>query len=171
MESQPINFKPSQNCYDLIKQWEGLFLKAYDDGGGVWTIGWGTIIYPNGEKVKQGDVCTMEQAENYLHWEVFNKTHGINAMVFFKPLTQNQFDAMVCFAYNCGLGALQGSTLYKKAKINPWDYSIYEYQKDRNGKPMVKSCEFLKWVYDNGKLIQGLVNRRVAEADLYGKTV
>lgn len=52
---------------NLIKEFEGKRLWAYDDGVGVWTIGFGTIKYPNGVRVKKGDVCTEKQAEDYLH--------------------------------------------------------------------------------------------------------
>ncbi|RZG35460.1 lysozyme, partial [Acinetobacter baumannii] len=50
---------------DLITSFEGTRFKAYDDGVGVWTIGTGTTVYPNGVKVKQGDTCTPEQAKTY----------------------------------------------------------------------------------------------------------
>ena len=66
---------------------------------------------------------------------------------------QNQFDALVSFAYNLGNGALKGSTLLKKVNANPNDIAIKK--------------EFLKWVNAGGKRLQGLVNRRTEEANLY----
>jgi lysozyme len=68
-------------------------------------------------------------------------------------INQNQFDALVAFAYNVGVNALKGSTLLKKVNKNPQDVTI------RN--------EFLKWNKANGRALKGLTNRRIAEADLY----
>ena len=139
---------PSKKAIDLIKSFEGKFLKAYRDPIGIWTIGYGTIKYPNGQWVKGGDVITEQQATDYLMHEVIQKAKGITAIV-----NQNQFDALVSFAYNLGNGALNNSTLLKKVKANPCDPTI------RN--------EFMRWVNAGGKKLTGLVSRRQAEADLY----
>ena len=86
----------------LIKKWEGCKLKAYKDGCGVWTIGYGTTFYPDGSKVKEGDICTMEQAENWLHIHcnnlVFEILHEVKS-----TLKENQLAALVCFVYNIGI--------------------------------------------------------------------
>lgn len=139
---------PSKNAIDLIKSFEGLKLKAYQDPIGIWTIGYGTIQYPNGRKVRQGDIITEDHATVYLMHEVNLKSKGITAIV-----NQNQFDALVSFAYNLGTGALNRSTLLKKVKADPCDPTI------RN--------EFMKWVNAGGRQLAGLVRRRKAEADLY----
>lgn len=139
---------PSKNAIDLIKSFEGLKLKAYQDPIGIWTIGYGTIQYPNGRKVRQGDIITEDHATEYLMHEVNLKSKGITAIV-----NQNQFDALVSFAYNLGTGALNRSTLLKKVKADPCDPTI------RN--------EFMKWVNAGGRQLAGLVRRRKAEADLY----
>lgn len=97
---------------DLISGFEGTRFKAYDDGVGVWTIGTGTTVYPNGVKVKQGDTCTPEQAKAYFKHDLakFEKTVNESVIV---PLSQNQFDALVSLTYNIGSGAFNNSTLLK----------------------------------------------------------
>ena len=97
----------------LIKKWEGCKLKAYQDGGGVWTIGYGTTFYPqDGSKVKEGDTCTQGQADNWLQIHVNNLVVEILHLV--KPLlTENQLGALVCFVYNIGIDAFKKSTMLK----------------------------------------------------------
>lgn len=144
---------PSQKCIDLIKKFEGLKLASYKDGGGVWTIGYGSTMWTDGKRVKEYEVCNMETAEKLLAWEVNNKSKSVTAFLDKVYYNQNQFDALVSFAFNLGIGALAKSTLLKKVRKNPTDPEIRK--------------EFLKWVNDNGKKIDGLVRRRTAEADLY----
>ncbi|OCY91085.1 lysozyme, partial [Acinetobacter pittii] len=98
---------------NLIKGFEGKRLNAYDDGVGVWTIGFGTIKYPNGVRVKKGDTCTEQQAETYLKNDLTKFEVAINKLVKV-PLTQNQFDALASFTYNLGETNLANSTLLKK---------------------------------------------------------
>lgn len=145
--------KPSEKCYSIIKQFEGCRLKAYKDSAGVWTIGYGTIMYPNGTKVKEGDKCTQDEAETFLKYEVILKSQSVNAFTSNYNLTQNQFDALVSFAYNLGIGALQKSTLLNKIKINPNDPAI--------------EAEFMRWINAGGKPLTGLKKRRQQESDLY----
>jgi lysozyme len=145
--------QPSQNCIDLIKKFEGLRLSAYICPAGVPTIGWGTTVYPDGKKVKLGEKINEQRANELLMNDVSKvKIPSIN-------VNQNQYDALVSFAYNLGTGALLDSTLLKKVRLSPNDQSI------RN--------EFMKWTKArvNGKLVtlEGLVRRRKAEADLYFK--
>lgn len=144
---------PSERCYSLIKQFEGCRLKAYLDSAGVPTIGYGTIMYPSGKKVQLGDTCTQAEAELYLKYEVILKAKSVNAFTSNVVLNQNQFDALVSFAYNLGVGALQKSTLLKKLRVKPNDPTL--------------EAEFLKWVMAGGKKLNGLVKRRQMEADLY----
>ena len=145
--------KVSQKGIDLIKSFEGCRLKAYLDSANIPTIGYGCIMYPTGVKVKLGEVCTQEEAEFYLKYEISLKSGPVNSFFSNVALTQNQFDAVVSFAYNCGVGALRKSTLLKKILANPNDPSI--------------ELEFMKWTKAGGKEIQGLVKRRQAESDLY----
>ena len=141
----------SSNGYAIIKESEGLRLQSYLDTGGVWTIGYGTIKYPSGVMVKKGDVITQAQAEQYL----MNDSKWVDSALdkYIKvPVTQNQFDALASFVYNIGETAFKTSTLL--VKLNAGDYVGAANQLDR-------------WVNDNGKKIQGLVNRRAKEKALF----
>ena len=142
----------SSKGLQLIKISEGLKLKAYLCPANVPTIGYGTIRYPNGEKVKLGDTCTPEQAETYLKHDVKVFEQGVDAMCR-DDINQNQFDSLVSFAYNLGLGNLKSSTLLKKVNANPNDLTIKN--------------EFLRWNKAGGKVLEGLTRRRKAEAELY----
>jgi len=137
---------------ELIEHFEGLKLKAYKDSVGIWTIGVGTIIYPNGIKVKEGDTCTKEQAFEYLQHDLTQKETAVSKLVKV-PLSQNQFDSLVSFAYNLGEGSLGKSTLLKKVNKNPKDVTVKD--------------EFLKWSKANGVTLAGLLRRRRSEAHLW----
>ena len=145
--------KISNNGLNLIKQFEGLRLNAYDDGVGVWTIGYGTIKYPNGTLVKKGDKITQTQADQYIANDVATFERSVNMLVNV-PLTQNQFDALVSFTYNLGATNLSASTLLKK--LNSKDYKG-------------AAAEFPKWNKAGGKVMTGLVRRRKAEMELFNK--
>ena len=71
----------SKTGIDLISSFEGIRLNAYDDGVGVWTIGIGTTIYPNGVKVKKGDKCTLEQAKEYFAHDLKRFESSVNKLV------------------------------------------------------------------------------------------
>lgn len=144
--------KTSPTGIALIKQFEGFRSKAYLCPAKVWTIGYGTTKYPDGSKVKEGDVCTEKEATGYLTNDVKKFEKSVNSLVK-AYITQNQFDALVSFTYNLGATNLKNSTLLKKINVNPLEPSI------RN--------EFLKWVNAGGKKLEGLVRRRKAESELY----
>ena len=134
---------------------EGYKAKSYLCPASVVTIGWGSTMYTDGSKIKLGDTINEQQAEELLMWELKNKSislHGLN-------LNQNQFDSLLSFVYNLGIGAFAKSTLKKKIVINPND-------------PAIKD-EFMKWnkATVGGKLIElkGLTRRRTAEAEMYFK--
>ena len=143
----------SQRCIDLIKKFEGLRLEAYLCPAQVPTIGFGSTMYQDGRKVKIGDVLTLQEAEALLVWELQTKGKAMPKL----RLNQNQYDAVMSFVFNLGLGAFKGSTLYKKINMNPSDPTI--------------RAEFTRWnkARVNGSLVElkGLTNRRKAEADLY----
>ena len=143
----------SASGIDLICNFEGKRLVAYDDGVGVWTIGFGTTIYPNGIKVKKGDVCTEAQAKAYMAHDLKKFELAVNNAVTV-PLNQNQFDALVSLAYNIGTNAFKNSTLVKKLNAG-------EYRGAAN--------QFDMWVNAGGKRMQGLVNRRAKEKVLFLK--
>ena len=155
--------KINQTGIDLIKSFEGLELNAYPDpatGNEPVTIGYGTTIYPNGKKVRMGDKCTEKQAYDYLVYDVNKFAEQVRPLIK-KQLTDNQFSALVSFAYNVGpdidadniAEGLGDSTLLKKVNVNPNDVSI--------------GSEFLKWNKANGKVMRGLTRRRAAESKLY----
>src|SRR5690606_41643907 len=82
----------SPSGIDLIRNFESLRLNAYDDGVGVWTIGYGTTKYPGGVRVKKGDVCTLDQAKAYMQHDLKKFEQTVNSTVKV-PVNQNQFDA------------------------------------------------------------------------------
>ena len=144
---------PSNKCIALIKEFEGYKDKAYKCPAGIWTIGYGSTMYSDGTRVKEGDKVSKETAEATLMWELTNKSKSLVNL----RVNQNKFDALMSFAYNLGIGALLDSTLYKKVRMNPYDITIRD--------------EFLRWnkARVNGKLtvLPGLTRRRDAEANLY----
>ncbi|KAI9556424.1 hypothetical protein GHT06_016212 [Daphnia sinensis] len=145
----------SQAGYDLIKGFEGLSLVAYQDIGGVWTIGYGNTRYQDGSAVRQGDTITQAGADDlFEYWVDESFAPEVDRLVGNGVvLRQQQFDALVSFTYNVGVGAFSSSTLLAKVRVWPDDPTIRD--------------EFMRWVYVNGQVSQGLVNRREAEADFY----
>ena len=137
---------------DLIKQFEGCKLKAYKCPAGLDTIGYGNTWYPDGTKVKPGDVITQERADELFDYIIEDFINQIKPLIK-SLLSDNNFSAIVSFAYNVGVNNLRKSTLLKKVNANPKDPSI--------------SAEFKKWVRANDKVLNGLVKRREAEAKLY----
>lgn len=143
----------SNSGYDLIRSFEGFKTKAYLDTGGVWTIGYGTIKYPNGLSVKSGDACTKDQAETWLKNDCKWVDACLDKLVK-SQINQNQFDALASFVYNIGETAFANSTML--AHIN-------------RGDALSAANQFDRWVFDNGKMIQGLANRRKQEKILFLK--
>ncbi|XP_046651895.1 lysozyme RrrD-like [Daphnia pulicaria] len=145
----------SQAGYDLIKGFEGLSLVAYQDIGGVWTIGYGNTLYQDGSPVRQGDTITQQGADDlFQYWVDESFAPEVDRLVGTGVvLRQQQFDALVSLTYNIGTGAFSTSTLLKKVRVWPDDPTIRD--------------EFMRWVYVNGEVSQGLVNRREKEADFY----
>jgi lysozyme len=157
----------SERGIALIKEFEGCHkvqmdgtIKAYQCPALVWTIGYGSTIYPNGQKVGPKDVITRQRAEEIFRWHVSLFENDVRNLVKVQ-LNQGQFDALVSFAYNVGSDididtiaeGLGDSTLLKKVNANPNDPTI--------------ANEFNKWVKANGKVLSGLVKRRAAESKLY----
>lgn len=138
--------KISNKGIELIKRHEGLVLKAYRCPADKWTIGYGHTL-----NVKSTDVINKEQAEYFLRQDVKSAESDVNREKL--NLTQNQFDALVSFVFNLGVGNFKKSTLLRKVKANPND-------------PTIRG-EFERWIYAGGKVLSGLVKRRKEEADLY----
>jgi lysozyme len=136
----------SEKCLKIIKHFEGCRLKAYRCSAGVLTIGYGHT-----GNVHISDVITQEQAEKLLKLDVERFSVGVKKLVKV-DLNQNQFDALVSFAFNVGLGNLGKSTLLKL--LNKGDYTG-------------AAGEFWKWRKAGGVVSSGLERRRAAEADLF----
>lgn len=129
----------------LIKSFEGLRLQAYQDSVGVWTIGYGHT-----KDVHEGMAINEAEAEQLLRNDLMDFEAGVEGII--DKATQGQFDALVSFAFNLGIGALRGSTLLRKH--NAGDY------KGAAG-------EFLRWNKAGGRVLAGLSRRRAAESAMY----
>ena len=140
--------KLSQAGLDLIKRFEGCKLKAYQDAAGIWTIGYGHT----GPNVHDGLTITQKQADDILAQDVGRFASGVAANVRVS-LTQSEFDALVSFAFNVGLGAFKTSTLLRLLNDNA----------DRN----VVASQFLRWNKAGDKVLEGLTKRRNAEKALF----
>lgn len=136
----------------LIEQFEGLRMKAYQDGAGIWTIGYGhTGLNGPAACVKQGDVCTSAEADEWLDRDMAEAERAVNTLVKV-PLTQNQFDALVSFTYNLGWAAFESSALLRLLNA---------------GATNIAAAEFVKWDRIGGQVSQGMLHRRAAEQALY----
>jgi GH24 family phage-related lysozyme (muramidase) len=149
---------PGPACIALIQQFEGCAKKqadgsfaAYPDpgtGGDPWTIGWGTT----GADVAQGAVWTQAQCDDRLTADLTSFAAKVSAVLGGAQTSQHQFDALVSFAYNVGVGNLSSSTLLKLHKAG--DFAGAAQQ-------------FGRWNKAAGKVLAGLTKRRAAEAALY----
>ncbi|WP_224653306.1 lysozyme [Pectobacterium versatile] len=146
MENVP--HKIGQPGLELIKTFEGLRLKKYQDVVGKWTIGYGHLLLP-GEHFPEE--LSNDQAEDLLHEDLKCFERDINTIVTV-PLNQNQFDALVSLAFNIGIENVRKSTLLKY--LNQGNYTL-------------AATEFSKWDHAGGKEIPGLAHRRKMERDLF----
>ena len=137
---------------EFIKKFEGLRLSAYHCPAGIVTIGYGSTRYPDGRLVMISDeLNSEEEATQLLLSTISIYENAVNENL--SNVNQNQFDALVSFAYNVGVQAFSESTLLRKAKINVNDLSI--------------SDEFKRWSKASGMVLAGLTARRMEEAKLY----
>ncbi len=136
----------TQAGIDLLKSFEGLRLKAYKDSVGIWTIGYGHTgsVSPDME-------ITAGEAEELLKKDLESFEAGVQKLLT-TPVTPNQFAAMVCFAYNCGLGNFKQSTLLRC--VNKHNIAG-------------AADEFLRWDKAAGIVLPGLTRRRKAERELF----
>mgnify|MGYP003589938928 CR=1 FL=1 len=138
---------------DLIKKFEGCSLKPYRCPAGIPTIGYGNTYYANGIRVTMKDLpITKEKADELLIDLLEDFEIGVSKQLKSK-ITQNQFNALVSFAYNVGLGNFKSSTLLKKVNLNPDDTTIAD--------------EFMKWNRGGGIVLNGLIARRKFESIIY----
>jgi len=137
----------------LIAKFEGLRLKSYQDSGGIWTIGYGSIKNPyTGVRVKEGDQISKATALDWLQKEIAQRQVGIDKLIKV-PITSNQKSALTSLVYNIGLGAFQRSTLLRLL----------------NSKAPIQQVadQFLRWNKVNGQEVKGLTNRRILERELF----
>ncbi len=143
--------KTSQRGIDLIKNFESLQLRVYVDPVGIPTIGYG---HTNGVTMATRPIV-VSQADRFLAEDIEEYEAGVTAAVKV-PLNQNQFDALVSFSFNLGIGSLQRSTLLKHLNA---------------GKLAQAVAEFPRWNMAGGKALAGLTRRRAAEARLFSKPI
>jgi lysozyme len=142
----PQDLRVSDNGRMMVAKFEGCRLKAYQDVVGVWTIGYGQT-----KNVTKGMVWTQQQANDDLLATLTEFGKQVASLVRV-PIYQNQFDALVSFTYNVGVGNFKTSTLLRK--VNACDFAGAH-------------DEFVKWNKAGGKVITGLTRRRLAEAAVF----
>lgn len=147
--------KASLNAIDLIKRFEGLILTAKNHGDSNTDRPLYTIGYGHTKSTYKDMKISLIQAENLLLQDIEDAERDVSLLVKV-PLNQNQFDALVSFVFNVGFSQFASSTLLKV--INTGDYNSACFQ-------------FQRWVYDNGKTLNGLVSRRAAECELFSRSV
>ena len=145
-----------QEGLPLVKQFEGCRLTAYQDIVGVWTIGYGETRWTNSEGIRlpvwAGLTITQAQADADVSARYNEFQTQVQALVKV-PVTPNQLGALVSFAYNLGVGSLAGSTLLRLL--------------NSGASPVTVAQQFGRWNMAGGKIVQGLTNRRAAEAKLF----
>lgn len=134
----------SQNGLNVIKKWEGLRLKAYKCSGGKWTIGYGHTT-----GVTKNLTCIHEQADAWLYTDCQTAMDAVNRWDTVYNWSQNEFDALVSFTFNCGSANLK--KLLKNGTRSRTEIEKYLPQYRKAG----------------GKVVQGLINRRADELELF----
>lgn len=138
--------KTSNQGKNLIKEAEGLRLDAYKCPAGVPTIGWGHT-----KGVKMGQHITVQQAEDLLMEDIAPIERLLNALKI--NFRQEQFDALVSWIFNLGVGNFKSSTMYKLIFVDARDEEITD--------------SLIRWTYSGKQQLPGLMKRRVAEANLF----
>lgn len=145
-ESENYPRVTSEELFNKIKEFEGLRLEAYQCPGGVWTIGYGHT-----EDVRRGDRISEQQAETYLREDIMRFETEVLKLKVCKY--QGQLDALVDFAFNCGIDALKHSTLLRHIKSKMPREIIAK--------------EFRRWCYAGSKRLNGLYKRRLWDVKRY----
>lgn len=155
--------KISQKCLEMIKHHEGVRTKPYRCPALLWTVGVGHVIDPNHIRVKLEDrkslpipngwdrTLSMEEVNDILVKDLETFERGVLRMCTVPP-TQGQFDAMVSFSFNVGLGNFQRSTIRMK---------------HNRGEHEDAAEAFMMWTKAGGRELPGLVKRRKDEKALY----
>ena len=146
------HMKLSDNGFRLLGELEGIVLRPYKDSVGIPTIGIGSTYYEDGTKVKMTDkAITKERAIQLAKNVVKSFEEQVNKSILL-PMTQNQFDAMVLLCYNIGKSGFARSSVVR-------NFNLGNIQKAADS--------FLLWNEAGGRVVQGLVNRRKKERDLF----
>lgn len=148
--------KTSNKGVVFIKNRERFMPDAYKDpvtvDGLPITIGYGATRWLDGKKIELGQTISEADAHKLLMKQIETREFFVNRNVKVE-LTQNQFDALVSFVYNVGVGNFYKSTLLTRVNKNPWDLSIAD--------------QFIKWKNASGQPVRGLLLRRLEEAITY----
>lgn len=138
----------SDYAFERLKEFEGLRLTSYMCAGGKWTIGYGHT-----KGVREGQRIDKRTAEKYLQQDIEYFEGFLAKEPYAEEITQGQWDALVSFIFNLGVGNYLSSTLRKKIMRDVDEPSIPD--------------EFRRWVHSNGKVQPGLLKRREWEAQMY----
>ena len=152
----PAKMKVSESGKEFIKSFESFHDKDKSDNivtpiqdpSGYWTIGWGNRFI-NGVEVTPDISITLQEAEDLFNRSLTEYESAVREVVT-RTLSQNEFDALVSFCFNVGVSAFKTSLVAVKAQENRLDRD-----------------EMLRWKYSKGVVLNGLVNRRNKEYDLY----
>lgn len=137
----------------LIESFEGCRTEAYLDCAGIWTIGYGHTSSAGPPSVKSGMTISKQEALAILETDVGSFSKGVEACLRV-PLNDNQFSALVSFAYNVGLSEFRRSSVLRA--VNAGEFQV------------VPACMAM-WIKAGGKVVPGLIARRAAEAALFCK--
>ena len=145
--------RTSDNGIKFIKHFEGVRYKPYLDVAGLWTVGVGHLI-EGGKQLPDAynKTFTSEEVDALLRKDLLRFENGLSRLLPNVLLRQNEYDALISFVFNLGLGTLQRSTLRQCL-----------LRKDKQK----ASEQFLKYCYAGGKIIKGLQTRRIAEQKLF----
>lgn len=138
--------------FKIVKDFESFFSKSYLCPANVWTIGWGTIKYRNGIKVKEGEAITRDEAQKELEYELQKGYDYIEKNIKTK-LNDDQLSALISFVYNCGAGALDTKWSIGRAV--------------RDGNLSAVPNLLMAWINGGGRPLAGLWRRRASEALLF----
>jgi len=152
----------------LIKHFEGCHYKPYLCPALLWTVGYGHVLYPEQNRLKLSERKTFplhtshnrewsqEEVDDLLRKDLLRFENGVCRLLPNVSLKQNQFDALVSFSFNLGLGTLQRSTI-RSALLRGDEEAAID--------------TLLKYCRAGGKILKGLQRRRAAEADLFFKHI
>ena len=155
--------KVSDKCISMIRHHEGVRFRAYRCPASLHTIGVGHVLYPDQAKLpldqrgayplrpEDNRTFSTEEVNGILHNDLVRFERGVTTLCPIR-LTQGQFDSLCSFAFNCGLGTLQRSTLRQKLL---------------RGETEDAAQELLKYCMGGGKILKGLQNRRIDERSLF----